>query len=498
MSTTRRFSIVGDSNVKRHMNTTNCRDRPQMSGCQLIPGSRLSLFAESIRSVRSESDVVILSCLTNFLTDAEEAGASISLRVEPVPREAFEILTAAAVEHTEIAYIVAPPMYRHAPLWYRDGLPEILNKFSEVFRDRPQNLLMMSSFATPEFEADGVHLTAYSGLEFMLHLFDAAGSLLDSMSKPITEIASLMVETSRVLEDRMMAIEQDHRRLNKNFEKKSAVDAELADFQQNVRNEDWFVIRGLSAQPEGLDTKEWQVRAVQDVQGVLTILLGEERPLVVVVNKTSRRKDAETRYHAQCLKIEDSKEIRDKFGSFFIGAGGDKRPDSLKHVSIQNLVTPATSVRVAILKVLGQRYTSSDPGSRSQVIHYASRPLLKLTPSASEKDRRVQTYDFIEAIKSLPTNFTTEEYSVIGKQVSEKLFGQLRSLFVVISDDVIKRRSFKVSSKSGPAKTGESSSKPKSSEPKSGESSLSGSKSSKSVKRPNSSPDSGGSGKHKK
>ena len=483
MSTTRRFSLIGDSNVKRHLNSTNTRDRPLMSGAQLLPCSRLSLLSEALRSVRSETDVILMSCLTNFLTDAEEAGASVSFRVEPVFREAFEIISRAAVERSELFFILAPPMYRLAPLWYRDGLPEILNKFSEVFRNRPKNLLLMSSFATPEFEADGVHLTAYSGLEFMLHLFDASVSLIDSLSKPLSEATEAMVESSRVLEDRMMAIEQDHRRLNKNFEQKSAVDAEQADFLQNTRDEDWFVVRGLARQPEGLDPKDWQVRALRDVQGVLAELLGTERQikLVVVVNKTSQRKDAETRYHVQCSKLEDSSEIRNKFGSFFIGGGGERRPDSLKHVSISNLMTPATSVRIAILKVLGKRYLSSNPGAIVKVITYEPRPLLKLTPPESASDRRVKTFNFIDAIKSLPTNFNSEEYSVIGKQVSEKLFGKLRSLFVVISDDVIKRRNFK--SKSGEAKSGESN-------PKGGKGT--------NLKRPNSSPEAGNSGKQKK
>ena len=123
------------------------------------------------------------------------------------------------------------------------------------------------------------------------------------------------------------------------------------------------------------------------------------------MNKTSRQKDAETCYHIQMKSLEHSLEIRNKFGSFFIG-GGDKRPDSLKHVSIQNLVTPATSVRIAILKVLGQRYASSNPGSRVQVITYEPRPVLKLVPPASVTDGRVQTYNFSKAIKNLPTSFT--------------------------------------------------------------------------------------------
>ena len=88
--------------------------------------------------------------------------------------------------------------------------------------------------------------------------------------------------------------------------------------------------------------KEWQTLAVRDVQEVIKIIVGSERNIIVVVNKTSRAKAAETRYHVQMVKVDDSKEIRTKFGSYFIGV--HSRPESLSHVSIGNMVTPATSV----------------------------------------------------------------------------------------------------------------------------------------------------------
>ena len=439
MSTVRRFSILGDSNVKRHLNSPNCRDRPMMSGCQLLPCGRAALLSEALHAVREESNVVLVSCLTNFLTSSDDTGSPVLLRIEPILRDAHQVISGFALEKPEVFFLVSPPMYRHSPLWYRDGLPEVMTKFSLVFSDRPNNVLMMPSFATPEFEADGIHLTAYSGLEFMLHQFDAANSVIDSLSMEDQEVSSQVVEATRVLQDRVMSLEQDHRRLNKSVESKCAVDAEIADHQENIRHETWFVVRGLARLPEGLGTKEWQERAVRDVQGVISILLGTEKEIVVVMNKTGRGKEATTRYHVQMARLEDSKKIRDTFGSFFIG-GAKKKPESLSEVSVENLVTPATSVRISILKVLGKRYLSSNPGSRVQVIGYDPRPVIKLTPPDSASDRRVKTFNYIEAIKNLPTNFSSEDLSVISRSVSEKLFGQLRALFVVISDDVIQKR----------------------------------------------------------
>ena len=44
------------------------RNRVHMSGAQLIPYGKLEVFAESLKSVRFESTVCILSCITIFLT----------------------------------------------------------------------------------------------------------------------------------------------------------------------------------------------------------------------------------------------------------------------------------------------------------------------------------------------------------------------------------------------------------------------------------------------
>jgi len=116
-------------------------------------------------------------------------------------------------------------------------------------------------------------------------------------TKKPEEAMPVSCEAIRVLEDRMMATEQDHRRLNSSFEAKVAVDAELADFQENVRNEVYFVLTGLPRIPPDIQGKEWQARAVSDVKKVIVSLLGKELPIVVVQNITGRGPDAPTRYH---------------------------------------------------------------------------------------------------------------------------------------------------------------------------------------------------------
>ena len=244
----------------------NRRACPDLESTQIIVSSRLALLSQGLSGVRAASDVCLVTCVTNFLTSAS-GSSSASIRIEPVVADFREKIVDACQTFPERLYLVYPPMYRSSPLWFRDELPEVLKKFSIMMsEDRPKNLILMSGFSSPSFEADGVHLTPYSGLEYLLFLFDSAREAIRLDGLDLADRASVGNEATRVLEDRMMAIEQDHRRLNRAFELKTAIDSEREDFQENVRNEIFFMITGL-APIQGLRGKDWMTKAIADVQG---------------------------------------------------------------------------------------------------------------------------------------------------------------------------------------------------------------------------------------
>ena len=441
MAQSRVFSLIGDSNVKRHSTMTNRRACPALSASQILQCGRLQLLSSTLEQVQATSTSCIITCLTNFL--ASSSGAStVALRVEPVLLEVREVLGNFCNAHPDRTLLIAPPMYRTLPLWYREGLPEILKKFSEIFSsDVPSNFYLLPSFATPDFEDDGIHLTAYSGLQFLLHLFDSSETVLADINLPPEVKSSVVSESTRCLEDRMMALEQDHRRLNKNFEMKTAIDAELADFHENQSFEDCFLLIGLPRiQGNDISPKDWQVKARRACQEVLTRLMGREVPIVVVHNATGAGRDAIVKYLVRTPSANISKEVRDKFAYFFTG-GTDVRPPAFKGISIRNRLTKGTHVRIAILKLFGSRYTASNPGSKFKVLGYEPRPVLKIFPASGA---RVQVYNFIEAVKRLPSKFSPAEVGPIIDGMDPKLRGQLRPLFVVLSDD-----SMKLKSKSG-------------------------------------------------
>ena len=439
MSQLRSFTIVGDSNIKRNVTKTNTRACPQLSGAQVLSCQKIELLDEVLGRVRKESTICIISCITNFLTSSEE-DSMVSKRIEPVLDEFLTILTSACSGLPAMAFLLAPPMYRKSPLWYREGLPEVMTRFSAAFKDKPANLHLLPSFPTPDYEQDGCHLTAYSGLEYMIHLFDSSVTLLDDLSKSCDERIPVSNEATRLLEDRVMVLEQDHRRLNEDVELRAAVDAELHDYHENVGNEAFFMITGCPRRP-GLTSREWQERVKRDLSRILQELMGREIPIDYVTNATGPRPDAPVRYNVRLTTVEASEQVRTKFGSFFPN-GRDERPPFFKDrdISIRNLVTQSTRVRLAILQVIGKRYRESNQGSKVQVINYKPRPLLRIIPPQGSESRKVQNFHFIDAIKKFPTTFSKTDLDFILSKVGYKQKGQLKSLFVVINDDMIRKR----------------------------------------------------------
>ena len=437
MAQARVHSLIGDSNIRNHINKTTCRTNPVIKATQYISCGRLEIFAEALHQVRAETNVCLISCLSNFICSAS-GPTSVAQRVEPVLQDVLDGLCEICEANPACQYLLSPPMYRTTPVWYREGLPEILTLFSQIFTaDRPPNLHLLSSFATPEYDSGGVHLTPYSGLQFILHLFESAHELLDNLNADVAETSTRVCEATRVLEDRVMVLEQDHRRLNGVVEHKIAIDSELADFQSNERTENCLLIGGLPAISNDLAGKEWQTKAVQHVQEAFRLLMGREYPILFVKNATKRFQGAEVTYNVHMIEASDSRAIRTKFGTYFVG--GDKRPDNIKFLSIKNFVTPETNTRISVMKLIAKRYRDMNPGSKVQVIGYAPRPVIKITPAPSATDRRVKMYHYVEAVTKLPVSFASSDIDPVIKRINPGLLGKIRSTFIIITDDDFKR-----------------------------------------------------------
>lgn len=82
-SSTLKYFILGDSNVRRNVGGLNRRLCPALATATIISCGDLSTFDECVGRVDAECDVLVVACLTNFLVSAGE-NSTAGKRVEPI------------------------------------------------------------------------------------------------------------------------------------------------------------------------------------------------------------------------------------------------------------------------------------------------------------------------------------------------------------------------------------------------------------------------------
>ena len=108
MSQVRAYSLLGDSNIRRHITKTTCRASASVKGAQIISCGAIEILAESLKSVRPTSNVVILSCMTNFITSSAEGPAAVSQRVGSVLQDIRDVLVEACEANPSRQHVVSP------------------------------------------------------------------------------------------------------------------------------------------------------------------------------------------------------------------------------------------------------------------------------------------------------------------------------------------------------------------------------------------------------
>ena len=370
-----------------------------------------------------------------------EKCSSLSSTVDPVLSAVRDKLVAFCSVRPLLQVVLAPPLYRPLPLWYRDGLAQIATKFSACFgAKRPPNFHVMPSFVSQDLCPDGVMLTPVSGLHYVIHLFDEAVSVLEAVESPQESRLSLVLESVRSHDDRLAYIEHDHSRLHHRVDRRVAIESEFSDWVTNRSEEDWLTIRNLPRLSSELNRQEWQVEVKKQVRDALKLGLNALKvhvdfKVLVVTNPFRHRNTGPTLYNVKLNSVDASQTIRDSFSGFYRRANPVKRPSSLRGVSVQNKVTLNTRIRVEIMRQLGERYLENNRGASYHVKGYDSRPTILVTPPASSKSRP-RTFNFIEAVSMLPSHFSDEQLTRIFMTVGTNNRGLLRQFFLVLNDDV--------------------------------------------------------------
>ena len=175
------FAVVGDANVRRNFTQMNIASREPMGTAKIFDCSSLPELAPALASVPGETNVCVVQCLTSILVSAADTGSTFGT-IDPLLTEVNTILRDFAASRGSVQVMVAPPMFRPFPAWYRRHLPEVAHQFSTILTsNQPRNLHLLSSSLCQDLCPDGVNLTPVAGLHHLLHLFDDSQRVLSSL-----------------------------------------------------------------------------------------------------------------------------------------------------------------------------------------------------------------------------------------------------------------------------------------------------------------------------
>ena len=303
----------------------------------------------------------------------------------------------------------------------------------------PANLFLLPSFISQDLSPDGVHLTAVSGLHYILHLFDQTAAVL-ALDPREPEFKLIKVqEAVRHHDDRLSYLESRHSNLQRGVNLKMASDSEFRDWVTNRSEEDWLTIRGLRRLGQ-MSSREWQVAVRRQITSFLKEVCNLNRArvdfsVVYVSNPVRNRTTGMTVYNVRLSSAAASIRIRELYSGFFRHDNPVRLPHEFNGISVRNKVTLATRIRIRVLQQFANNYVASNPGSSAKVTGYDPRPLLITTPPRGSTTERMQTYNFIEACTKLPSAFSDDALAQIFQVVGTHHQDELRSIFIVLSDD---------------------------------------------------------------
>ena len=147
------FSIIGDSNIQRNLVDYNCGNREDLRSAQLVPCTSFSTFSGSLSKIRPESNVLILSCLSNFLRDSDSS-SDPTVRITAVLEEFRSILFPYCNANPDLSIMLAPPQFSRVPIWYSESMGLILQLISSLIMSPSvfHNLHLLPAFPNQVFQ----------------------------------------------------------------------------------------------------------------------------------------------------------------------------------------------------------------------------------------------------------------------------------------------------------------------------------------------------------
>jgi len=104
-------------------------------------------------------------------------------------------------------------------------------------------------------------------------------------------------------------------------------------------------------------------------------------------------------------------------------------------VRLMNSVTPATRVRISILKSISVAYKALHTAGTASLVGYISRPVLRCRPKPTGP---IRSYDFTSAVTGLDLKglgLTDSDFQKPYQIAGRKFYGEMDASFIVLKND---------------------------------------------------------------
>jgi hypothetical protein len=139
-------------------------------------------------------------------------------------------------------------------------------------------------------------------------------------------------------------------------------------------------------------------------------------------------------YDVEMFLASDSQSIRDAYGLFWRKKAGKRLPDGLKGLSISNVTTFATRVRVRMLKELCHLHQVANPALSCFVTSYLPRPELKIRDRKGPLTSLTYTKAISKLSHHLTLDFLKELYHYARTNLPEE---EVVERFLVLGSDLL-------------------------------------------------------------
>lgn len=163
--------------------------------------------------------------------------------------------------------------------------------------------------------------------------------------------------------------------------------------------------------------------------------MGNKLPTDVVHVRQYKSKTGST-YDVEMGSVNSSNQVRRAYGSYWASSSKKAIPPALNNISISISHTPATRIRVRMMKEMVKRHLAANPDSNLKMFvnNYEPRPVIKLKAQKSA----MKTYSFVEAVQSFghllsPEFLTATTKAAIGAVSKSKVV----STFLLLNPDFV-------------------------------------------------------------